>query len=122
MKRKALKRKARGWTLVPSSAVSSGSLNRQTSRTERQTTSRGSVFAVFAVLNLTIVTTNSDLTIILSTKVVWGKERGLTNGWKSSLPIGVIRDKIHFQFLCSIGNPKSQILRFKSEFFNRMYH
>ena len=90
MKRKALKRKARGWTLVPSSAVSSGSLNRQTSRTERQTTSRGSAFAVFAVLNLTI---------ILSTNVVWGKERGLTNGWKSSLPIGVIRDKIRFQFV-----------------------
>lgn len=43
------------WTLLPSSAVSSGSLHRQTSWMERQTTSLRSAFAIFAVLNLLLL-------------------------------------------------------------------
>ena len=45
--------------------------------------------------------------------------------WKSMsgrISISEIRDKICFQILCSIGNPKIQILRSKSEFPNRKHY
>ena len=37
------------------------------------------------------------------------------------ISISEIRDKIRFQILCSIGNPKIQILRSKSGFPNRKH-